>query len=524
MKSNCAFWMVWCIFGVTPAGAQEARLLGTFRQAGVLDFGYSIASGDFNGDGYSDILVGAFDDTSHYGSAHIFLGGATPDTAADLVLRCPDTTMVAYAGGFGNAVAGIGDFNGDGYEDWVIGAPNHGGYYLGWPHGEGYLYLGGLILESTADLSLPGEGCYWRLGYSLAGADLNSDGYSDLVAGAPCGIVDGEGHVVIYYGAREPFSVSYGWRVDGPHLAESGFGSSVVCGDFDGDERPDLLVGAPYAFHGQSDSSGEAFVFLNDPLDSVPDLQLRGREKGFGEQAACGDLNGDGCADIVLGPLPYCAFLGGATIDSVTDWLPGMPSSAVASLACGDVNNDGYADILLGMTASESDGLVRIYLGGTELDAEEDVVIWSEQAEGSAIVAVVGDVNGDGWMEFAVAVREQDQPYPERSVLLYTLNPEVGTAEVTDDQPIVQTAYLRSIPNPCAGSSLVQYETSSGGQVTLSVFSMDGRLMKTLWQGVVDEGSHQVGWRAEKGLPAGVYLLRLRTETGTATSRAVILR
>jgi len=98
-------------------------------------FGTSVATaGDLNGDGYSDVVVGAPGNASDTGKAYLYLGGASGLSAS------ASWTAVGEAAGdrFGASVATAGDVNGDGYSDVVVGAHSHSSYT-----GKAYLYLGG---------------------------------------------------------------------------------------------------------------------------------------------------------------------------------------------------------------------------------------------------------------------------------------------------------------------------------------------------------------------------------------------
>src|SRR5213593_2265942 len=88
-------------------------------------FGCSVAwVGDVNGDGYDDLLVGAFryPEIASLGQAYLYFGGPTIDSVADLVIPAP----AGGTGWFGISVASAGDFNGDGYRDFIIGAQQSG--------------------------------------------------------------------------------------------------------------------------------------------------------------------------------------------------------------------------------------------------------------------------------------------------------------------------------------------------------------------------------------------------------------
>ena len=139
------------------------------RQKGA-HFGRSISSGDFNNDGYEDIIVGEYGYNSNTGRAYIYLGGATPDTVPDLILNGEQ------AGCFGYQVCGAGDLNGDSIDDYIVSAPWHSTAIDSFA-GRVYVYYGGTILDTLPDVVITGWQYKDRIGRTISAlGDINNDG------------------------------------------------------------------------------------------------------------------------------------------------------------------------------------------------------------------------------------------------------------------------------------------------------------------------------------------------------------
>ncbi|MCB0729359.1 MAG: FG-GAP repeat protein, partial [Ignavibacteriae bacterium] len=156
-------------------------------------YGSSVSSaGDVNGDGYSDVIVGAYNYNSGTGRAYIYLGGPAMDNIADV-------TITGSANYFmGVSVSTAGDVNGDGYSDVIVGA-----YGYNSSTGRAYIYYGGAVMNNIADVILTGSATGDKFGESVSDAgDVNGDGYSDVIVGARFNdfIAVDAGAAYIYFG------------------------------------------------------------------------------------------------------------------------------------------------------------------------------------------------------------------------------------------------------------------------------------------------------------------------------------
>ena len=247
------------------------------------------AAGDIDGDSFSDLLIaaagadpGGNDDA---GAVYMYSGGA-----GTLIRRLDGAAAEDY---FGSSVAAAGDVDGDGVDDAIIGAlgadPN------GFPEtGSAYVYSGasGALLWQFDG---PESGARFGTSVSEAG-DVDQDGYSDVIIGAPERGLNDKGSAYVYSGRTG----SLIWRFDAERR-EDWLGASVSgAGDADGDEVPDLLVGAPRPHH--LDKRGHAQLFSGATGGML--REFRGGSNGdrLGiSLALTGDLNGDGLADGLLG-------------------------------------------------------------------------------------------------------------------------------------------------------------------------------------------------------------------------------
>jgi subtilisin-like proprotein convertase family protein len=282
------------------AGGQDPTLAWTLDGSGSEWFGFSLANGDFNGDGVSDIAVGAQAASGWDGRVRLFYG---PDLAATSTL-----SAVTAGENFGHAVASA-DVNGDGYDDLIVGAH----FYANGETSEGaaYVFHGSASgISTTPDWQYESGQPSALFGYSVAGAgDVNGDGYEDVIIGAMNyrnGFEFNEGGAFVFHGSASGLSAAPDWSVEGGMFI-AWLGASVAsAGDVNGDGFGDVVIGAP----GYNFFMGAAFVYHGSALglDGTPAQSYIGAIPGeqFGNAVAgAGDVNGDGVDDVIIGGMGY---------------------------------------------------------------------------------------------------------------------------------------------------------------------------------------------------------------------------
>ncbi len=376
------------------------------------EFGISVnTAGDVNGDGYSDVIVGAYRFSSFTGKAYLYYGSSSGlSTTADWTAT--GENIMDY---FGLSIATAGDLNGDGYNDVIVGAYKFSSFV-----GKAYLYYGSSSgLSTTADWTATGENNGEEFGFDVStGGDINGDGYCDLIVSSP-GYSSFTGKAYLYYGSSSGLSTTADWTATGENTDDT-FGNSIAAaGDVNGDGFSDVIVGA----YGFSSFTGKAYLYFGSSsgFSSTADWTVTGENNSdyFGAcVSTAGDINGDGYSDIIIGAEFYSSSNGKAYLyfgsssgpSAIADWdATGENNNdqfGIRLSTAGDVNSDGYSDVLVSANGYSSfTGKAYLYYGSAVgLSTSAD---WTATGENSSdnfgvSVSSAGDVNGDGYSDIIV--------------------------------------------------------------------------------------------------------------------------
>nr|BAL59251.1 hypothetical conserved protein [Candidatus Acetothermum autotrophicum] len=492
--------MVWLLGvggGASPVvldiadGNQDITIFGANAKDFLTDFN-SIAVGDVNGDGFADLILGdpAADveegDRRDAGKVYVIFGRSTFESIYDLAKSHADIVVTGARSGdaLGTAVA-VGDVNGDGRLDLIIGAAGADGPD-GLPErrrdaGAVYVIYGRPtpnklidIFDGDQDITIHGETPGDRLGASVATGDLNGDGIADLILGATD--ADGPrkeranaGQVYVLFGSTSfPRTIDLARRnadmtIFGRNSTDQ-LGNVIVSAEVNGDGFDDLIIAAHQADgpgNGRS-NAGEVYIFFGsttlperaDLAKDRPDVFIYGADAGdtLGVSVAVGDLDGDGIKDIILGAPgasgpqnkrpgagEVYVLRGGALLQGVYDFAAGQYDMIIYGAEAGDrlgravasgliggaTFDDPYWDMVLGADSADGPenkrrnaGEAYLILGQSPLPRTIDlaardapitaVFVGTEADDRLGSAAIAGDLDGDGLAEVILGALNAD--------------------------------------------------------------------------------------------------------------------
>ncbi|ELR96644.1 S-layer family protein [Gloeocapsa sp. PCC 73106] len=411
--------------GTSFSATLNLSTLNSFTLNGVTPVDYSgrsvSSAGDINGDGFDDLIIGAFGadpNGSASGSSYLVFGKGTTFSSPLNLSTLNGTNGFILNGSdandnSGRSVSNAGDINGDGFDDLIIGA--FGADPNGTQSGESYVVFGkGTTFSSPLNLStlngtngftINGVDAYDYSGRSVSNAgDINGDGFDDLIIGAyladPNGTQSGESYVV--FGKDTTFSSplnlstlngTNGFTINGvTSFDRSGFSVSSA-GDINGDGLDDLIIGAYRADVNGADSGSIYVVFgQNTPFSSPLNLFTLNGPNGFtingiaaGDRlgrsvSSAGDVNDDGIDDLIIGAVgadpngsfsgssyvvfgkntPFSPTLNLSTLNGTNGFtlngINAYDNSGYSVSSAGDVNGDGIDDLIIGAYGGDPNG------------------------------------------------------------------------------------------------------------------------------------------------------------------------
>lgn len=345
----------------------------------------------------------------------------------------------------------VSDLNSDGYPDIAVGATQDSSG--GIASGAVYIFYGsddpmavGAKLSGDADLVLRGQAAGDSFGATVQTGDVNADGHTDLVVGAPLadGAAANSGTVSVFLGPLPEAGVLGAAAADivltgegsaAPYYGVDGdeFGAALSLGDVNGDAVLDIYVGSPgvdlnVGLAGELEDAGRAYLFHGGAqLASAGALEADAIVTGvreddqLGVEVCLADVNGDGLADVatafdlkVTGAIHaarVAVHTGGLGLGASSDDADVVLRSSTgnsqfgASMTCGDIDQDGVVDLIVGAPHNSQftsfGGRVFIFLGGAGFSSK-----YSNDADAIYTGAYAGmrlgnrlasaDVNGDG--------------------------------------------------------------------------------------------------------------------------------
>lgn len=354
----------------------SARLTGPGGVGG--QFGSQSCAGDVDGDGYSDLVVGAYEALGLLGRVYVYRGGPTG------IHEPASFTLTSTGMCLGQGLSCEDDLNGDGYAD--IAAGHNGG--TGCPTVVDVYFGSASGPPTTPSISLTGSGT--NFGTAIAMGDVNGDAYADLfvAAGANVNAYAGAGTYVYLGAPTASFPTTHAVRT-------TTFGSDTqriaFLGDVNGDRFGDIVVSGYAPPYGGNDSGrfhihfGGGTGVTASPNATIGVPMGSGVTSGFAaEVTAAGDVNGDGIMDLLVSD-PYAPASGDHRYGAAWVYFgvqngpngvatePSVPITqydgdnayfGIRLAGGGDVDGDGYSDVVVGSYGADNLGHVHLFRGG----------------------------------------------------------------------------------------------------------------------------------------------------------------
>jgi len=445
------------------------------------------AAGDFNGDGFSDIVINYGNETS---GINIYFGGANMDNVSDYEL----TFSQMFPGELGSswsdvafeAPANAGDINNDGVDDLIFSA-----YQV---QEKTYVLYGGNSMSITPDLEID----YFATNF-VSLKDFNGDGINDLALSAFLG----NNTINVYSGfdaenggsfSQDPSTVIFEPVNNGNRFLLY-FGINMAGGDYNGDGFSDLVISPFLHYDAANQAVGveSQYIYL-------------------------GSANPDSLADHKFG-LKTALFTGAGNTSQTSTFLT---QNLGELTTVPDQNGDGADEILVGTTPQnfgfETNAVV--YFGAsdiTQINSEGDILFEAPNqrlgigANNNNIISqtghsAVGDFDGDGKNDF-LFTQGSDPNFVKAPVYVFSSN-EFSVGKEDEITQIKDFRLSQNYPNPFNPSTNISYSIPQTSDVSLKVYDVTGRLVSTLVNSRQASGTYDVSLNASSWA-SGIYFYRI---------------